>query len=207
LRASWAHSVFPPLHVLVLDDSTKIVSLRLFLLRHAKSDWPDNLGDHERPLTQRGRDVAPRMGMFMHKRGYVPAKILCSTAARTRETLDLLLGTLGDDIDVAYERALYLPAWQVLLANVQAAAATPLLLIGHNPGMEELASALAATPQNDAERMRLKKLRNKFPTAALAVLDFDVAQWSAIRAGTGTLIDFIRPRDIGASVIGTGDDD
>jgi phosphohistidine phosphatase len=68
--------------------------LRLLLLRHAKSDWSGSCGDHDRPLAPRGRKAAPRMGPFMRKKGYVPAAVLCSTAERTKETLELLLPAL-----------------------------------------------------------------------------------------------------------------
>jgi len=129
--------------------------LRLLLLRHAKSDWSGSLGDHDRPLAARGRKAAPRMGAVMRKKGYVPALVLCSTAERTKETLELLLPALRADPKIQYDRALYLAEWPVLLAILQGAAAdTPLLMIGHNPGLEQLASALAVQPQDAAERAR-----------------------------------------------------
>ena len=174
--------------------------LRLLLLRHAKSDWSGSLGDHDRPLAARGRKAAPRMGSVMRKKGYVPALVLCSTAERTKETLELLLPALRADPKIQYDRALYLAEWPVLLAILQGAAAdTPLLMIGHNPGLEQLASALAVQPQDAAERARLQKLARKFPTGALAVFDIDVPHWGAVKPATGKLRDFIRPRDIGGA--------
>ena len=171
--------------------------MRLLLLRHAKSDWSGNLGDHDRPLAPRGRKATPRIGAFMRKRGYVPAAVLCSTAERTKETLELLLPALRADPAVRYDRALYLAEWPVLLAAVQSAAdaETPLLMIGHNPGLEQLAIALVQ-PQDAAERSRLEMLERKFPTAGLAVLDFDELHWAAVKPRTGRLMDFVRPRDI-----------
>jgi len=191
--------VFPPRHVLFLGDSPKSVPLRLLLLRHAKSDWSGDLGDHDRPLAPRGRKAAPRMGAFMRKKGYVPAAVLCSTAERTKETLALVLSALGADPKVRYERALYLAEWPGLLAAMQTAAAadTPLLMIGHNPGIEQLAIALAAQPEDAAERARRDQLERKFPTAGLAVLDFGAPHWDAVKPRSGHLIDFVRPRDIG----------
>jgi phosphohistidine phosphatase len=167
-------------------------------LRHAKSDWSGNLGDHDRPLTPRGRKAAPRIGVFMRKKGYVPAAVLCSTAERTRETLELLLPALRADPKIRYDQALYLAEWPALLASLQSAATgdTPLLMIGHNPGLEQLAIALTAQPQDLVERAQLEKLERKFPTAALAVLDFNEPHWEAVKPGTGRLTDFVRPRDI-----------
>jgi phosphohistidine phosphatase len=174
--------------------------LRLLLLRHAKSDWSGNLGDHDRPLAPRGRKAAPRIGALMRKRGYVPAAVLCSTAERAKQTLDLLLPALRTDPKIEYDRALYLAEWPALLAAVHSAAETPLLMIGHNPGLEQLAVALVLQPQDAAERARLENLARKFPTAALAVLDFDAPHWEAVKPGTGRLTDFVRPRDLrGAS--------
>ena len=172
--------------------------MRLLLLRHAKSDWSGNLGDHDRPLAPRGRKAAPRMGAFMRKSGYVPEAVLCSTAERTRETLEFLLQALRADPAVRYDPSLYLAEWPALLAAVRDAggAGTPLLMIGHNPGIEQLAMTLAVQPKDAAERARFENLGRKFPTAALAVLDFDESHWSAIKPGTGRLTDFIRPRDI-----------
>ena len=183
-------------------DSRTSIPVRLLLLRHAKSDWSGSGGDHDRPLAPRGRKATPRIGTFMRKKGYVPAAILCSTAQRTKETLELLLPALRADPRVHYEQRLYLAEWPALLGIVQSAAAadTPLMVVGHNPGLEQLALALAAAqPQDGGERTRHEKLQRKFPTAALAVLDFDEPHWGAVTPGKGRLTDFVRPRDIGGA--------
>jgi len=141
------------------------------------------------------------MGTFMRKKGYVPATILCSTAVRTKQTVELLLPALRADPKIRYEERLYLGEWQTLLGVVQSASRsdTPLLVVGHNPGLEQLAIALAVQPEDASERARREKLERKFPTAALAVLDFDEPQWSAVTPGKGRLTDFVRPRDLSAS--------
>ena len=182
-------------------DSRTSIPVRLLLLRHAKSDWSGSVGDHDRPLASRGRKAMPRMGAFMRKKGYVPAAILCSTAARTKETVELLLPALRADPKIRYEESLYLGEWRTLLGVVQTAAAadTPLMVVGHNPGLEQLAIALSVQPEDDGERARREKLERKFPTAALAVLDFAEPQWSAVTPGKGRLTDFVRPRDLSAS--------
>ena len=142
------------------------------------------------------------MANFMRAQGYVPAHVQCSTALRTRQTLDLLLPALGGEPSITYDRALYLASWPALLSNLQSATATPLLIVGHNPGLEQLAAAPTAKPSSSAEKGRLAQLQHKFPTAALAVLDFTAPNWGAVEPGAGKLIAFIRPRDIGE-----GDDD
>ncbi len=182
--------------------------MRLLLLRHAKSDWPDSeeIDDHERPLSARGRRTAPQMGAYMRAKGYEPALVFCSTARRTKETLKLLLPSFKRAPRVRYDRKLYLAEWPVLLAVVQKApaSASPLLLIGHNPGLEHLAIALALQPKTVAEKARAQRLAHKFPTSALAVLDFDGAGWRSAKPGLGQLADYVRPKDMAH---GKGDDE
>jgi phosphohistidine phosphatase len=179
--------------------------LRLLILRHAKSDWSGQTGDHERPLAARGRKTVPRVAARMRKRGYQPALVLSSTATRTMETAELLMPALGNAAEIRYDRALYLADWPQLLAAIRGAPSdlSPLLVVGHNPGLEQLAIALARQPQNPAERMRASKLAHKFPTAALAVLDFEARDWSEIKPGAGRLVDYVRPKDLTA---GSGDE-
>jgi phosphohistidine phosphatase len=180
--------------------------LRLLLLRHAKSDCSKETDDHDRPLSARGRKAAPEMARHMRSKDYLPEIVLCSTALRTRETLALLLSTWRKKPALRYEAALYLADWPVLLANLKKAPprASPLLLVGHNPGIGQLANALALQSNNAAERSRLHRLAQKFPTAALAVLDFEIASWRHLKAGTGQLIDYVRPKDLAG---GSGSDD
>lgn len=172
--------------------------MRLLLLRHAKSDWSKDADDHERPLTARGRKAAPEIARYMHRREYLPETVLCSTAQRTRETLDLLLEAWRKKPTVRYESALYLSDWPVLLANLKKAPArtSPLLLVGHNPGIEQLAIALAVQPTGAQERARLQRLTEKFPTAALAVFDFEIESWRNLAPGSGQLVDYVRPKDL-----------
>ena len=181
--------------------------MRLLLLRHAKSDWSKDADDHDRTLAPRGRKSTPEIAHYMRKNDYLPDVVLCSTAQRTRETLDLLLAGWKKTPDIRYERALYLAEWPVLLANLKKAPAnaSSLLLVGHNPGMEQLAIALAGQPANDQERARLQRLTQKFPTAALAVFDFDIASWRNLKPGSGQLVDYVRPKDLAKGSAGQGE--
>jgi phosphohistidine phosphatase len=180
--------------------------LRLFILRHAKSDWSGKADDHARPLSARGKRTAPRIGAYMRAKAYEPELVLCSTAERAKETLQLVLAASAGQPQIRYDRSLYLAEWPELLDELRAVpgGASPLMVVGHNPGLEQLAIALALQAQSAAERGRLQKLAQKFPTAALAVLDFEIADWSGLNTGLGRLIDYVRPKDLDR---GKGGDD
>lgn len=145
------------------------------------------------------------MAAHMRRKGYIPKLVLCSSARRTRETLELLLPAWGVRPELSYEDALYLSDWPVLLDAIRAApdGARPLLVIGHNPGLEELAVRLARKPDSRGERSRGERLKEKFPTAALAVFDIDAARWRDVAPGRAQLTDYVRPKDLG----GPGADD
>lgn len=170
---------------------------RLLLLRHAKAvTGGSKTGDHGRPLNDRGRADAPRVGIVMQHRRYLPGRVLCSTAARTRETWAGVAPELDGSPDVAFVDELYLAPWKTIAGVIRAQGgdADVLLVVGHNPGLEDCAKALARKPQSADERGRLDDIAEKFPTAALAVLDFDIAEWSALAPGTGALVDLLKPK-------------
>lgn len=167
----------------------------LLLLRHAKSNWDDpTQGDHDRPLAERGREAARRMGSTLGERGLDPDLVLCSTAVRAQETWLLAAPAAGSRAPVRDAESLYLADPARLLAVVRS---TPdevlrLLVVGHNPGLARFAAELVAKgPARD-----LKRMRRKFPTAALAVIAFNAGGWNEIAPGQGTLEAFIRPRDL-----------
>jgi phosphohistidine phosphatase len=171
---------------------------RLMLMRHAKSDWSvGGQADIERTLNARGRDVAPLVGRYIAQHALRPDKSLVSTARRTRETWDLLSAELGKVPPVAFDKRLYeapaksiLPALQETPADVHT-----LLVVGHNPGMQELASLLMASGDISARQSLLEK----FPTAALAVIDFAIDRWSDLKAHSGRLDRFVTPRALALS--------
>jgi phosphohistidine phosphatase len=168
----------------------------LLLLRHAKSSWDDpSLEDFDRPLAPRGEKAAPLMAAYLKKKGLRPDLVLCSPAARARQTWSLVAQSLGDKVEVKELQGLYLGAPSRLLEAVRRApdAATCVMLVGHNPGMEHLAMALAG-PSSKPKAMA--KLHAKFPTAALAEIEFDAAAWRDIAPGAGRLTRFIRPKDL-----------
>jgi len=172
---------------------------RLLLLRHAKAvQGGSKSGDFERPLNERGAHDAPRMGAIMHHRHYIPDLVLCSTSRRTKETWEHVAPELNAKPEVIFSDELYLASAKLVANSVRSIKrpAGTVLVVGHNPGLEDCARSLARKPGSDEERGYLERLLEKFPTAALAVLEFDVAAWSEIEAGAGKLVDFLRPKEV-----------
>jgi phosphohistidine phosphatase len=170
----------------VASDTTR----RLILLRHAKSDWPEG-PDRDRPLAKRGRRDAPRIGRWLHDRGYQPDVVICSAAARTRQTWELVAPELDGSPAVRFEPRAYAASALTLRYLIQELPGRyrAALLVAHNPGLSELAASLAASPAaDDGAGMR-------FPTAAVAVFEL-AAGWPALMPGLARLIDFTTPADI-----------
>jgi phosphohistidine phosphatase len=166
---------------------------RLMLLRHAKSDWSaPGARDHDRTLNPRGREAAPKMGAYMARHALLPDLVLASTATRVTETLDLVLTAFEKPPKILSERKVYEADAETLLALVKetSAAAHSLLLVGHNPGLGDLASSLIAA--GDVETRQ--RLIEKFPTAGLAVIDFAVDDWGKLHRRGGRLDRFVVPR-------------
>jgi phosphohistidine phosphatase len=161
------------------------------LLRHAKSSWDDEgVADHERPLAPRGRRAAQKLADRLGKLGVDPDIVLCSTALRARQTLDLIRSGLSEGVAVEMEGDLYGAGWEHLLERLRRlpAAAGSVLVVGHNPGLQELATQLAAPgPARD-------QLREHFPTAALATIKLGRGGWSSLAPGRAEVSAFIVPR-------------
>lgn len=169
----------------------------LTLLRHAKSSWADpGQSDFERPLSPRGRKAARAMGRDMRRLGLGYDHILTSPAARTLETLTELAQGYGGAVATDPEPRIYLATSAALLEIVREAddGWDRLLLVGHNPGIEQLALALS---RRSALRDRLAA---KYPTGALVEIALPAAHWREVVEGAGTLTRFIRPRDLDADL-------
>jgi len=168
---------------------------RLYLLRHGKSGWENpDLNDFQRPLTERGRSDVPLIGRYMADKGYNPDRVLCSTSVRTQETWELVEPELPKtDRDVRFSNRLYLAIPEQVMSQVQNTSdeSRALLVIGHNPGMQE--SAMGFSKSRRSEHYR--KIEDVFPSAGLAVLQFSVDNWEDAFAGAGELIDFYTPKD------------
>lgn len=150
----------------------------LYLLRHAKSSWDDSrVSDFDRPLNNRGRREAEKIAEYMKENKYIPEYIICSTAKRTRETLDLILNIIKFGGEVIYLDNLYLASSSGIEREIDSIRAESLLVVGHNPGIEDYLSILVG------EELIMK-------TSHLAVIDFEKK----------ILKDFVRPRDFGGGV-------
>lgn len=170
---------------------------RLLLLRHAKAVQDNGEGDFARALNERGRKDSALVGRAMDTRGYIPDLVLCSSSRRTTETWELLSSELVRPPKVEFTKELYLASPKNIIATIQNThdGVKTLMLVGHNPGIEETASRLVRKPASKAEAKKLDDMREKFPTCALAVFDFDVESWNEMTGG-GILLEFIRPRDL-----------
>ena len=166
----------------------------LTLLRHAKSGWDAPVArDFDRPLNARGRKAARAMGREMRRLGLGYDQVLASPAVRVTETLTEVAQGYGAAVETSFDEAIYLAPVDILLALVRAAddGDARLLLVGHNPGMEQLALLLSgAGPLRD-------EIAAKYPTGALAEIAFDMDRWRDIVPGKGRLGRFIRPRELG----------
>jgi phosphohistidine phosphatase len=165
-------------------------ALKLILLRHAKSSWDDfTLDDHDRPLNDRGRASATGIGLWLNLHGHIPEIVACSTAVRAQETVELVCTAASASPDTQFEPGLYLASPDRILREAHKSQAGTLMLVGHNPGMAELAASLVRDAPHHKDFLR-------FPTASTLVLEFDVAQWRDARSGHGTVVDFVTPRDL-----------
>ncbi|MEU9250581.1 histidine phosphatase family protein [Streptomyces sp. NPDC048270] len=164
---------------------------RLVVLRHAKSAWPPDVPDAERPLGPRGLRDAPAAGRWLREAGCVPDRVVCSPARRTRRTWDLVAAEAGLTAPVAYEERAYGASAGELLDLVREtpAQARTLLLVGHNPGAQELVLLLAG----DGDAAALEQAAVKFPTSAIAVLDLS-GPWSSLAPGGARLAGLAVPR-------------
>ena len=165
---------------------------RLYLLRHAKSSWKDpSLSDRDRPLAGRGRRAAKAMARHLRERSIDPDLVLCSPARRARETLERIEITLGRGA-VQVEPRLYESGADGLLDVLRELPdrVESVLLIGHNPSLQDLALALARR-SSEAERVEAK-----LPTGALVTLAVPVAHWRDLERGGAALEAFVRPRDL-----------
>ncbi len=170
---------------------------RLILLRHAKTERPvPGEGDRGRKLTKRGRADAQVIGAYMARHGLVPDLALVSTATRARETWTLLASGFAKPPKAAYEERIYNADLETLMGLIAATRGARLLLVvGHNPGIHDLAVQLIAAGEMTAR----ERMTEKLPTSGLVVIDLAFDDWSRLRAHTGRLERFVSPRLIAAT--------
>ena len=165
---------------------------RLSLLRHAKSSWADpELCDFDRPLKKRGIKAARAMGEELRRRDISFDLVLASPAKRILETIACFEKGYGRPLDTRFEQGIYeasaLGLWQII--ERASNGSNSLLLVGHQPGLQNLATMTAA--RSDP---RHHELRDYFPTAAFAMIAFDTDDWRSIEPGTGRVELYLTPR-------------
>lgn len=166
---------------------------QLFLLRHAKSAWDDpSIPDHDRPLNKRGRKAAAAMRQYIRSAGISPDLVWVSGARRTLQTLDAL-APWRQPTKVEIKEALYLAPPEKILGLVRGLPAwsRAVLLIGHNPGLQEFGKLLAEGSDDAIAR----RLAETFPTGAIAQFEIDCL-WSQVEGGSGKLTSFVTPREL-----------
>ena len=167
----------------------------LYILRHAKAEAGSvTQDDHDRELVERGVEAADQLGKYLVRRNIAPAQVLCSTAMRTRQTLEHLQAAHADISVVEYNPKIYLASGNELL---QILAHVPeeinsVLLIGHNPGVHQLCLKLAI----DGDEKLFDALHIKFPTCTFAAIEIGNIAWSAIANARGELVEFVAPSNM-----------
>lgn len=168
----------------------------LLLLRHAKSAWPD-VPDHERPLARRGERDAPLIGHWLRAAGYIPDRVVCSTARRAAGTWQLAQAALGSVPPAVFDHDVYDADTAQLLELIRRTPAPvrTLLVVGHDPALPGLARTLARAP---ASVLAADRMRAKFPTAAVAAFVF-CGEWDTLAPGAARLACFVTPRELRAA--------
>lgn len=168
----------------------------LTLLRHAKSGWDDPVArDFDRPLNKRGERAARVMGNWMRDNGLAFDHIIASPAVRVIDTLDHIIAGYGKRMEPSWDRRVYLASSATLMDVVRDAddRFSRILMVGHNPGLEDL--VLDLVPEDRDDRLRAA-VYEKYPTAAIAQMELSINHWSDIDRNCGRLTRFIRPRDL-----------
>ncbi len=158
----------------------------LLILRHAKSSWKHaDVGDHDRPLNKRGKEAAPRMGALLADEDLLPDLVVSSTARRAHSTAKLVSEAAGYDGLIELDRAIYGASTAEILRVIAETreSVQRLLIVGHNPGFEELVLQLTGSYE-------------RFPTAALAHVELGIESWREAPHARGRLLSLWRPREL-----------
>lgn len=170
------------------------ISNYLYLLRHAKSSWDEpTLADHERPLSPRGRRAAQLLAKHFVSATIRPEVIFCSSATRARETLAPITAAMGLGDRVQIDTGLYGATAEQILVRLRTVDqdVTSVLVVGHNPGLQDLALELSGDDPDVGVRVSAK-----FPTGALAVVVMDAGSWAGLSSGTAHLASLTVPREL-----------
>lgn len=176
------------------------MTLTLTLFRHAKSSWDDTIPrDFDRPLNKRGEKAAVTMGKWVKDNGLTFDHVVASPAVRVIDTIDQFVKGTGERIDPTWDRRIYLASSATLMDVLrdQSDEHKEMLMVGHNPGMEDLVFDIV--PDDGSSPLR-DLVWEKYPTAAIARMELDIDSWADIDRKCGKLTHFIRPRDLDAEL-------
>jgi len=168
---------------------------RLILFRHGKSEWKDtDIPDHDRPLAPRGERAAVVMGRYLRQIEQPIDLVLSSTARRARDTWALAATQIDGLIPTRTDAGIYLKGSDGLVDRIQEieAGVSNLLVVGHNPDLEELCQLLSA----DGDKALRGEAARKFPTGAIAIIDLEIDDWVDLPGSTGKLVDFQTPKNL-----------
>ncbi len=168
--------------------------LRLYIMRHAKSSWAvPGARDVHRELNERGLSDLKKVSKVFENESILPEKILCSSAIRTRQTLDAIVDVFDNDPEIVFTEKLYSSGLSEYIDIISATKdAKSLLIIGHNSMCGSLATALTGS----GDSSELEKIAYKYPTAAISIIDFELDDWSQVIKGSGNLIKSVFPSQI-----------
>lgn len=164
--------------------------MRLIIVRHAKSSWKHTaLDDHDRPLSGRGRRASKSIGQWLAAYGYRPESVISSSSARTRDTWARIEKFFPGKIDTSFDFRLYHCSSSAILEILAEANGSPILVVGHNPGIAHFAARMVGTPPPHRDFWR-------YPTGSTLVCDLPFESWPEVEFGHGRVVDFVVPRDL-----------
>ena len=168
--------------------------LSLYIMRHAKSSWAiPGARDFDRELNERGLHDLVKISHVIERENINPDKILCSSAVRTRQTLDAITDAFKNEPEIVFTERLYSSGLAEYIEMINATGdAKSLMIIGHNPMCGSLATSLPGT----GESAEIEKIAYKYPTAAISIIEFDLDNWSQVTKSSGTLKKSIFPSQI-----------
>ena len=167
----------------------------IFLLRHAKSSWDDvRLDDFDRPLSSRGIKSCKKMGKYLKKNKLIPDIVYCSSAIRAKQTWEVVNRIVEIKENILYEDSLYMSDFSNFINIIKKTKNNfkNLMIVSHNPGIENLALELSKDKNNEI----YEKINIKFPTGALIIIKFDLNNWSKVDCKKGKLYEFIKPKEL-----------
>lgn len=165
------------------------MTLKLILIRHAKSSWDAPFDDHARTLNNRGRAAADEVGRWLRRQGHLPKAVYSSDAARTRETTDRIVAALGTQPDIYLRANMYHGSPSALMTVLRAAQGDCVMLVAHNPGIAMFAEDIVESPPDHSRFF-------DYPTAATLVCDFPINNWAEAVSCSGHVVDFVVPKDL-----------